>query len=148
MKQLSYLSILFLAIFSCNNQEKTNIEEETTKTETTIGGEKDEHGCLIAAGETWSELKQSCVQIFNVGKRLAQGASAVKNGEVINEEAKFNAFVLFNDDQSKAEIFLPGKKETVILDKTVENTYQKDTIKYDALEAALYINNEVKFKGE
>lgn len=27
-----------------------------------IGGEKDEHGCLIAAGYTWCEAKQKCLR--------------------------------------------------------------------------------------
>lgn len=27
-----------------------------------IGGDKDEHGCLIAAGYSWNETKQKCVR--------------------------------------------------------------------------------------
>lgn len=28
----------------------------------TIGGDKDEHGCLIAAGYSWCEAKQECIR--------------------------------------------------------------------------------------
>lgn len=33
-------------------------------TQKTIGGEKDEHGCLIAAGYSWCEAKQKCLRPF------------------------------------------------------------------------------------
>lgn len=33
-------------------------------TEKRIGGEKDEHGCLIAAGYSWCESKQKCLRMW------------------------------------------------------------------------------------
>ncbi|RJQ18183.1 hypothetical protein C4573_00490 [Candidatus Woesearchaeota archaeon] len=44
---LLFCSILFL--FGCTR---------------TIGGDKDEHGCLIAGGYSWCEDKQSCIRRF------------------------------------------------------------------------------------
>lgn len=35
-----------------------------------IGGNKDEHGCLTAAGYTWSELRGDCIRIFEDGVRV------------------------------------------------------------------------------
>ena len=35
-----------------------------------IGGNKDEHGCLTAAGYTWSELRRDCIRIFEDGVRV------------------------------------------------------------------------------
>jgi len=32
-----------------------------------IGGEKDEHGCLIAAGYSWCEAKQKCLRAWEEG---------------------------------------------------------------------------------
>lgn len=32
-----------------------------------IGGDKDDHGCLIAAGYSWCEPKQKCVQVWEEG---------------------------------------------------------------------------------
>jgi len=32
-----------------------------------IGGEKDEHGCLIAAGYSWCEVKQKCLRVWEEG---------------------------------------------------------------------------------
>jgi len=47
------------------------------------------------------------------------------------------------------ELFLPDdNKTTIILDKTENNTYQKDTYKYDADKSDLYVNGAVKYKGE
>ena len=36
-------------------------------TEHLIGGDKDEHGCLIAAGYSWCEEKNICLQTFKEG---------------------------------------------------------------------------------
>lgn len=60
---------------ACNNAPKHNesekVADQSKKEETpSIGGSKDEHGCLVAAGQTWSEIKQGCIQVFNVGLRL------------------------------------------------------------------------------
>lgn len=46
----------------------------------TIGGDKDEHGCLIAAGYSWCEAKQKCLRIWEEnctggGAQLANPAS-------------------------------------------------------------------------
>jgi len=39
---------------NANNNQNTNQDDQL------IGGDKDEHGCLIAAGYTWCEAKQKC----------------------------------------------------------------------------------------
>src|SRR5690606_38117133 len=136
-------SLGLFALTACNNPKNSseNTDAQTTTESTTIGGEKDEHGCLVGAGETWSELKQSCVQIFDVGQRL-------NPVEVADGEAVISAFVLLADDQSKAELFLPAEEGTVILDRGEGETYQKDSFKFNAAESALYINDDVTFKGE
>ena len=36
-------------------------------TEKPIGGDKDEHGCLIAAGYSWCESKQKCLRTWEEG---------------------------------------------------------------------------------
>ena len=143
MEKVILLSLGLLAMTACNNPKNSseNTEAQTTTENAAIGGEKDEHGCLVAAGETWSELKQSCVQIFDVGQRL-------NPVEVADGEAVISAFVLLSDDQSKAELFLPEDEGTIILDNSGDKTYQKDTLKFDAAESALYINGEITYKAE
>ncbi|MBA3064729.1 hypothetical protein FP803_04805, partial [Candidatus Woesearchaeota archaeon] len=60
------IAILILALFfmtGCVQTEKEKAEEMGT-TEQPIGGETDEHGCLIAAGYTWCESKQKCLRTW------------------------------------------------------------------------------------
>jgi len=144
MKRAALLSLGFLAFIACNNPENNSseeTEEQTTTQQPTVGGEKDEQGCLTASGETWSKIKQGCVQIFNIGQRL-------NPTEVNNGEAVISAFVLFNEDKSKLELFLPNEKETTILDKDGEEIYRKGSLKFDAKDLTLYVNNEKKYKVE
>ena len=144
MRKLAFLLLSIAVLISCNNaQNKSESQEaEQEVTEQAIGGDKDEHGCLTAAGETWSELLQSCVKVFEVGVRL-------NPTETVEGEAVVSAFAVFNEDKSKVELFLPVESdEVVILEKAEGEVYQNDVYKFNAEEAALYVNDEVKFKAE
>ena len=144
MRKVVLLSIGIFALTACNNQKSNsseNKEEQTVTEQSTVGGDKDEHGCLTAAGETWSQLKQSCIQIFNVGQRL--NPIETKDGEAV-----ISAFVLFNDDKSEAELFLPNTQSNTILKTTDKKSYENGEYKFDATESTLYINNEKKYKAE
>ncbi len=143
MKKVVVLSLGFFVLTACNkakNDSSENTEEQIT-TEELIGGEKDKHGCLTAAGETWSELQQGCIQVFEVGQRL-------NPIEVAEGEAVISAFVLFNDDRSKLELFLPTKNETIILDKNEEESYQNDIFRFDTKDLTLYIDDKQMYKAE
>jgi putative hemolysin len=48
---LILLALTILAV-GCTEQQKI------------IGGDKDSHGCLIAAGYSWCEAKQECIRVF------------------------------------------------------------------------------------
>lgn len=146
MKKVALLSLGIFALTACNNPKNTSSEDTEIQTiteteQSTIGQEKDEHGCLTASGEIWSEIKQGCVQIFNIGQRL-------NPIEVNSGEAVISAFVLFGDDKSKLELFLPNEKETTILEKGENDVYQNDFLKFDAKDSTLYIKNEKKYKAE
>ncbi len=41
-----------------------------------IGGDKDEHGCLIAAGYSWCESKQKCLRTWEEGCHLSKNLFA------------------------------------------------------------------------
>lgn len=138
------LSVGVLALTACNNPNNNtakSAEIQPAEEQRAIGGNKDEHGCLSGAGQTWSQLQQGCVQIFNVGQRLDPI-------EVQSGEAVISAFILLNEDQSKLEVFLPNDKGTVILNKGDADTYQNDSLKFDAKESALYIHNNKKYQVE
>lgn len=144
MRKVALLSIGIFALTACNNQKSNsseNKEEQTVTEQSAVGGDKDEHGCLTAAGETWSQLKQSCIQIFNVGQRL--NPIETKDGEAV-----ISAFVLFNDDKSEAELFLPNTQSNTILKITDNQNYESGEYKFDVNESTLYINNEKKYKAE
>lgn len=144
MKKLTLLILLIFALIACNNPRSSsskNTEKQMNTESSAVGGEKDEHGCLTAAGETWSELKQNCIKVFDVAQRL-------NPVEVNDGEAVISAFALFNDDKSKVELFLPETLSASVLDKSEGEIYQNDTYKFDGENSELYINNELKYKAE
>ena len=145
MKKAVVLLGIVLSMLSCNSPKKEEVKEEKVNTEETqeplVGADRDEHGCITSAGFSWSELQQTCVQLWEAGVRL--NPVEVKEGDSV-----ISAFVLFNKDESKAEIILPNKESSVILDKKSENLYEKGEYLYDDKEGALSINGKVAYKEE
>ena len=145
MKKAVVLSGIVLSMFSCSSPKKEEVKEEKVNTEeneaTLVGADRDEHGCITSAGFSWSELQQTCVQFWEAGVRL--NPLEVKEGDAV-----ISAFVLFNKDESKAEIILPNKEGSVILDKKSENLYEKGEYLYDDKEGVLSINGKVAYKEE
>jgi len=147
MKKVILLSLGIgtLLFTSCDNKKNQNDynqnsqEQITKEAQELVGGQKDNHGCLASAGENWSELKNTCIQVFNVGKRL-------NPIEVSKDKAVISAFVVFNDDKSKLELFLPSDGEHhAILDKTEDNIYKDKTYTYNDKESVLYVDGVKKF---
>lgn len=137
MRKTVFILMSAFAITACNSAKndtsKTDNEQTKTAEITKVGGDKDEHGCLTSAGETWSQLKQNCIQIFTVGQRL--NPIETKDGEAV-----ISAFVLFNDDKSEVELFLPSTESTSILKTTNQEIYENGAYKYDTKDSSLYIN--------
>lgn len=137
MRKTVFILMSVFVLAACNstknNSSKTDTEQPNTEKTTKVGGEKDEHGCLTSAGETWSQLKQSCIQIFNVGQRL--NPIETKDGEAV-----ISAFVLFSDDKSEVELFLPNTKSNTILKTADKETYENGEYKYSTKDSSLYVN--------
>ncbi len=142
IKKIVVYSLSLITLAACSNNRKISNKatDAGTKTEVSpiIGGEKDEHGCIAAAGATWSELRQDCVQVFNVAQRL--NPIEVKEGNAV-----ISAFVLFNDDKSRLELFLPDIEKTVILNRSEANIYQNNIYRFDSKESALYVDGIKRF---
>ncbi|MCH4156367.1 MAG: hypothetical protein LKF31_08695 [Muribaculaceae bacterium] len=70
-----------------------------------VGGTKDAHGCLGAAGYTWSVVLNSCIRTFEDGVKV--------------EDAKCNPTLasraVFSTDSAKVEMFLPYQDAQPIL---------------------------------
>ena len=147
MKKVFITVISMLALAACNNnaqQQDTAAADSTAQAQEApaIGGDRDEHGCIPSAGQSWSQLRQECVQVFEVGTRL----NPVEKKE---GEAFISAFVLFNDDRSKAEIFLPNSESgSIILDKADDGTYKADRYAFNDAEQALYVDGKKAFVKE
>ncbi|MCZ4243110.1 hypothetical protein [Pedobacter punctiformis] len=143
----SVLLILSIAlIWSCNpkTSSKTPSQDTVVVAKTpAIGGAKDEHGCLIAAGYTWSVLKNECIRTFEQNKLLP-----VEN----KESYILAAYFLFNSDQTKAELFLPKEKQSIILERSgTEGNYiwKKDDLQIFGWKGyALSKNGKVIYHSE
>lgn len=73
----------------------------STPTQNLVGNDQDVHGCRASAGYQWSALTNQCVRLFEQAVRL-QSLEASETG---------SAFVLFNGDQSQAELTLPDGEQ-------------------------------------
>ena len=141
MKKLTLIAIGLVGLSACDKPAKTT--EKTTKNEQkVVGADQDDHGCIASAGQTWSALKNDCIQVFNEGFRLNPVAPQ-------KDAAVISAFVVLSDDETKLELFLPDQANhhTTILTKAGNGNYQNDQYKYDPVKSILYVNGVEKYKG-
>lgn len=78
-----------------------------------VGGDVDAHGCKPSAGYSWSQLQEKCLRIFEAGIRL-NPMGVDEPGS--NEPGTHVAYVIFDKAQARAELFLPGEKESLLLE--------------------------------
>lgn len=81
-----------------------------------IGGEKDAHGCLSSTGASYSFLKQSCVQWFNVAD--------IKLADPNNETLA--VYVILSEDKMLAEVNAADLPENTILQAVKGGYVSKD----------------------
>ncbi len=118
MKIINLLLATFLLNTVCSNKpvgkkenEKEQIAKATVTSDTVkprmTGSDRDEHGCIGSAGYTWSIIKKDCIRIFEIGIRLNPAAA------VTNKTSA--AFIVFDNNKLKAELFAPGQPASSII---------------------------------
>ena len=115
MKKVALLLSLWL-IWSCNQKAETELPE-TIETKTVapkaVGSDKDAHGCTTSAGYTWSELRQECIRIFEVGTRFDPVDST-----------GMSAFVVMDASGKQAELFTLLEKKPPVLTQVSKGRYE------------------------
>lgn len=81
-----------------------------------IGGGTDEHGCLVAAGQSFSKIKNGCVQVFDVADVRLDDP----------DNATLAIYGIFSADKSRVEIFWSSLPESVILRAKASGYVSKD----------------------
>jgi len=118
MKKIITLIVVAFSIYSCKLTDQ-NTEEETEQTtnltpkDSTVVNDKDENGCLAAAGYVWSKVNKECVKGYS-------GIQLNPLDKPNNEDETLSAYVLFNEDASQAEIFLPKDTTSIVLSRNGE----------------------------
>lgn len=122
MKKLIMLPALTFLIFSCDGILKDRSKDDTgtiTDKNVVLGTDKDKHGCVHSAGYSWSKLREECIRVFEEGYRLN------RIDELKGESMNKSAFVVFEDDGDRAELFLPDVTDSVMLEREKEGTPYK-----------------------
>lgn len=78
-----------------------------------VGGGTDEHGCLVAAGQSFSKIKNGCVQVFDAADMRLDDP----------DNATLAIYGIFSADKSKVEIFWASLPQSEILSKVKGGYY-------------------------
>lgn len=78
-----------------------------------VGGGTDEHGCLVAAGQSFSKIKNGCVQVFDVADVRLHDP----------DNATLAIYGIFSADKSRVEIFWSSLPQSEILSKVKGGCY-------------------------
>ncbi|MFN5416258.1 MAG: hypothetical protein ACK5B9_04315 [Flavobacteriia bacterium] len=76
-----------------------------------VGNDTDEYGCKASAGFSWSQLKNSCVRIWETGSSFIS----------INTNETSAAYVILSDDLKRAEVYVPTQKKSILLEKAINS---------------------------
>lgn len=112
MKKLYFLAAIAFVFTSCDfilKDRKNDGSEVKSDTVVAVGNDKDAQGCVTSAGYRWSDLKAECVRVYDVGYRLNSINELEEDGSM------YSAFVLFENDGDRAELFLPDGSKSVML---------------------------------
>jgi hypothetical protein len=115
MKKALFLSLCsFLVLAACSNTKKDSNEKAQKEEAPMVGGDSDEHGCKASAGYQWSGLKNECIRLFEAGIAMEAEAEGL--------DKSLAAYVVFKSDteDAQAELFLPGEKSGILLEKAKE----------------------------
>lgn len=75
-----------------------------------IGGQKDEHGCLIAAGYSWCEARSSCIRLWETYCTAAAGKTVTFT---CNDSKSITATFYLTDDKFVDLTLSDGRKMSV-----------------------------------
>lgn len=78
-----------------------------------VGGGTDEHGCLVAGGQSFSKIKNGCVQVFDIADVRLDDP----------DNAALAIYGIFSADKSKIEIFWASLPQSEILSKVKGGYY-------------------------
>lgn len=110
-----YLTISsFVVLLICDTTKVSAQTVTIMSKEQLVGGDRDKHGCIGSAGYTWSNIQNKCVRIFEVGIRL-------NPSQLEPNQAVISAFILFNKNQRKAELFISNQKSIILSRKTTRD---------------------------
>lgn len=119
---------------------KLNLSTKTPLTQTDCQMLKDQ--CLFENGKSYSELKGKCVELTALEIKL----NPLKDGALTEGES---VYVLFNDDNTKAEIFLPQEDKGLMLTKINEGNWGNGNYKLISWKAyVLQKNGTAIFGGQ
>jgi hypothetical protein len=117
MKKISTLLLILLSVCSCkyvdSNEETDEVQQSAIPKDSSVVNDKDENGCLASAGYVWSKVNKECVKGFS-------GIQLNPMDKPDNEDETLSAYVLFNEDGDKAEVFLPKDTTSIVLSRAAE----------------------------
>lgn len=145
-----FLSLATLVLTSCDFILKK--EEEPPVNYTTSGSTEivdlDGDACAFQAGYRWSTLREDCIRVFEEGFRL--NPINLNDGNPEENELEDNdvsCFLIFNSAKNKAEVFLPNKTQSLLLEqKNTQGLYSNEGWELDSRKGlTLRFKDEIRF---
>lgn len=95
---------IILSLAACGGKDSKQSGQTRT------GADRDEHGCIASAGYIWSEVRQDCIRLWEVGVRLQEAG-----GEDF-------LYLVLSPDSARLELFFSqeGMPNEILERRTLE----------------------------
>ncbi|MBE99796.1 hypothetical protein [Flavobacterium coralii] len=123
-KLLALIAVTFLFCacdFMLKDREDDNAVVPADK-KVMLGTDKDANGCVLSAGYRWSVIRNECIRVFEEGYRL----NSIE--ELKSEGISKSAFIIFEENGNRAELFLPEENVGILLKREKEGTPYKNNV--------------------
>jgi len=126
MKKPVLILLSALCLVSCDYiMKKRDAQSQNANTvsdkKVVLGTDKDKNGCVTSAGYRWSKITEECIRPVEEGFRLNTIDQIEGESDVIS------AFIIFEEDGDRAELFLPNNIESQLLKKQSKDGRYKNS---------------------
>lgn len=114
-----------------NHDDDSGMMGDNSNDDIVVGGDKDEHGCLVSAGYSWNDSEDKCVKEWETGEEryqeMEQERERVRDGEHMDEEG--HKFMVETHENNQIRLEANGVDAECDCNMTQEQIQNKTKLK-------------------
>ncbi len=118
MRKLITLALILFVAGCGHRTKKQDIGQGQASADSIVrtGADRDNHGCIGSAGYTWSEVRQECIRLWEVGVQVFPVEASTSDTNAITV-----GYIVFSEDSARVELFFPNQAPEILERRSLPN---------------------------